>query len=319
MKNLKRKEKNRKILPIVLILVLVAAAASVLLLTKTPLETPQTGPAPTETTVSEVETEPLFVMPEQTRPVDVVELVDGQIQTPYGVLYYPEGMADHLIIVNSAEDPYTLEFYASMEGKMELLLFEIELGEGSAGNMGLVQTSQGEVPFNVTIYTLSFDDTWSEGEIFAAQAMQDMVNDMIDHLDPRTESSWLDTVETFPDSENKTVNYLEIITPYCNLYYPARWGNVLRYDFDDSEENVYKVRFYGRPEGGDVQQLFSIYFGGDEGDQLGAVMGTDGVPVPVNLLMAELDMTGLEEEEAECMQSMQEAVNQLIEKIPFLK
>lgn len=319
MKYLKKKEKKRKLLPLVLILVLVAAAAAVLLRKTTP-EVVQTEPAPTQTTAPEVkETEPLFVMPEQTRPVEVVELTDGQIQTPYGVLYYPEGMADHLIIVNSAADPYTLEFYASMEGKMDLPLFEIELGDGSGGNMGLVQTSQGEVPFNATIYTLSFDETWSEGEILTAQAMQDVVNDMIDQLDPRKETARPDTAETFPESENTTVNYLEIVTPYCNLYYPARWGTVLRYDFDESEENVYKVRFYGRLEGRDVQQIFSIYFGGDEGDQLGAVLDADGIPVPVNILMHQLEVEGLTESEKEALFSMQEAANQLIEKIPFLK
>ena len=115
-----------------------------------------------------------------------------------------------------------------------------------------------------------------------------------------------------------TVNNVEIQTPYCPLYYPAQWGNALRHEHDDSQEDVYKVHFYGKLEGHEAQLLFSIYFGGDEGEQLGAVMREGDVPVPVNILMAELNLSGWDEADAEQMYSMQESSNEVIEKIPFL-
>ena len=59
---------------------------------------------------------------EPTKPADVLELVNGEIQTPYGVLHYPDALADHLLIVQASAQPYTLEFYAVMEGKADLKL-----------------------------------------------------------------------------------------------------------------------------------------------------------------------------------------------------
>ena len=64
--------------------------------------------------------------------------------------------------------------------------------------------------------------------------------------------------------------------------------------------------------------LFSIYVGGDEGEQMGAVMGEDGIPVPVNLLLTELDLTGWSAEDADLMYTMQEASNQLVDMLPLL-
>ena len=64
--------------------------------------------------------------------------------------------------------------------------------------------------------------------------------------------------------ENGTVYNLEIETPYCTLYYPARWAGTVSYEVDDSWDVVYKVHFYSRISGLENQLLFSIYFGGDD-------------------------------------------------------
>lgn len=279
-----------------------------------PIQTETTAPETTavaEALPAEVERVPV-------QPLELAELVDGQIQTPYGPLDYPEYLADHLIVAIRSEAPYTLEFYAAMEGKQEVLLFDISFGEGSGGNMGMVKTQLGEVPLNVTIYTLDYDETWTEGEKITAQAMQDVVNDIMDALtaeakNPQPESP---VIATQPASVD-TVDYIQIETPCCTLYYPARWSSTLWYEHDDSQEDVYKVHFYGKVNDREAM-LFSIYLGGDEGEQLGAVMGADGVPVPVNLLMAELDLEGWDEESAEVIYAMQEASNQLIDALPLL-
>lgn len=313
-------KKNRQWLPVAaLLLVLIATVFIMTMKKESAQEAPQTEPAETVTETSQAQNEPMEVVP-VVREYIVVELVAGQIKTPYGMLNYPDELSDHLLIINRSQEPYSLEFYAVMEGKHEVRLFDISLGEGSGGNMGVVKTEQGEIPLNVVIYSLSFDNNWMEGEIITAQAMQDVVNDMIEQMAPQAQNAQTSspTVKQQPVIVD-TVNNMEIMTPYCFLYYPARWSNTLNYVHDDAQEDVYKVCFYGETEGQEDQLLFSIYFGGDEGEQLGDVMGADGVPVSVNLLMSELDMTGLAEENAERMLSMQEAVNQLIEKIPFLK
>ena len=59
----------------------------------------------TETVAVEENTEPAVV--EVTMPVAreyrVVEVADGTIETPYGNLYYPQGLSDHLLVVCTSE------------------------------------------------------------------------------------------------------------------------------------------------------------------------------------------------------------------------
>lgn len=320
MKYLKKKEK-KKYGPLILGLILVLAAAAIVLLSGNH----SNNPIQTEPTAAAVETTEPAAVPtvvEETvvvRDYDIVELVDGQIQTPYGPLFYPEALADHLLIINTSQQPYTIEFYAVMQGKQEIRLFDISLGEGSGGNMGMVQMSEGEVPLNLTIYALELDSTWSEGETITAYAMQDVVNEMIEQLAPKAEAGEAKgEVVTKQPEESATINNLEIETPYCTLYYPARWASTVTWEIDDSQEDVYKVHVYSRIEGKENQLLFSIFFGGDEGEQIGAVMSSDNIPVPVNLLMAELDLDGWSAEDAEIVYRMQEAFNELILRLPLL-
>lgn len=274
---------------------------------------------PAETEAAEPVTVPVMPLLE-IRPANVVELLNGEIETPYGILRYPDALSDHLTIVQASEDPFVLSFYASMEGKQDTQLFDISLGENSGGNMGVAQMESGAVPVNLTIYTLTFNEAWTEGEMTTAYAMQDVVNEIIEALAPvKTEEVSEKPVFVQQTDEQETVHHMEIETPYAPLYYPGRWKSTLRTEhLELQDENMYKVHFYGRLENREEQLLFSICFGGDEGEQLGAVMGPDGIPVPVNILMAELDVTDLTESEQETLYSMQEASNELIQMIDYI-
>ena len=298
------------------------AVAAVSLMQKPAVQVSETIPTTAAPETTEAVTEPATVpTAAAARDYEIVELVEGQIQTPYGTLNYPEGLADHLLIVNTSQQPYTLEFYAVMEAKHEIRLFDISLGEGSGGNMGVVTTSAGEeIPLNVNIYTVETDDSWTDGEVITVHAMQDVINEMIDQMGPKLpeDETAEEPVIIQQPEESYSINNLEIETPYATLYYPARWAGTLSYSHDDSQEEIYKVHFYSRIEGRENQLLFSIYFGGDEGEQLGAVMGQDEVPVPVNILLAELTLDGWTTEEAEILYSMQEASNELIARLPLL-
>lgn len=272
----------------------------------------------TEAPVTEAATEPAVV--EVTMPVArdyrVVALTDGAIETPYGNLHYPQGLSDHLLVVCTSEEPFTLEFCAVMEGRQELRLFDLAFGEGSGGNMGLAVMENGEVPMNLTIYTLETDDSWTEGEILTAQAMQDAVNELLLQLAPKAETEEApQTVVRDQPQEEVTLHNLEFDTPYGKLYYPARWTGLVEVTQEETPDGIYRVYFYGAPEGREGKLLFSILFGGDEGDQLGAIMGPDEVPVPVYLSMAGIENT----EEAGILYSMQEDANQLIAKLPLLQ
>lgn len=324
MKYLKKKKKPNMVVPILLLLLM---AVVVILLCKNGKDNgnnivPQQGATEailesTEATTAAAEIE---IEKPVVREYDVVELVDGEIQTPYGTLSYPEGLADFLLIINTSQQPYTLEFYAVMEEKQELRLFDISLGEGSGSNMGMVTTPEGEIPLNVTIYALTTDETWSENEIATAYAMQDAVNEILAQMNPSAEDVQTEgSVITHQPDEAGTINNLEIETPFGTVYYPARWADTVGYECDDSQEDVYKVHFYSRMDGVEDQKLFSIYFGGDEGEQLGAVMSNEGIPVSVNLLMGQLQLEGLNEDDIARLFKMQEACNDLVERLPLLQ
>lgn len=302
------------------ILLVVIAAVAIMTVNKQPqAEVAQT--IPTEMLAETTETAETVFVPEEVvvRDYDVVELNEGQIQTPYGPLRYPEGLADHLLVIQTSEQPYTIEFYAVMEGKREMRLFDISLGEASGGNMGMVQTPNGVIPLNVIIYDLELDDSWTEGEVITVYAMQDVINEMIEQMSPEKEEEKVEQpiISQQPDNV-ATIHNLEIETPYCTLYYPARWSNTVTWVIDETQEEVYKVHVYSRIDGRENQLLFSIYFGGDEGEQLGAVMSAEEIPVPVNLLIAEPDLEGWNAEDTEIVYSMQEASNELIARLPLL-
>lgn len=334
MSYMKKKQKRSAFITIGLLIVttLVIGAAVIGLLPRTAndelpqTEPPTTVPATTEPTV-EAETVPDATIPTEVvidkpdiRDYVVVELVDGEIQTPYGVLRYPEGLSDHLLIANTCQQPYILEFYAVLENKEELRLFDISLGEESGGNMGIIITPEGDVPLNVTIYTLSTDETWTQGETATVYAMQDAVNDILVQLVFKTEQPESDDPVISPQPDNGgTINNLLIETPYGTLYYPARFATTVRYTNEETQEGVYKVHFYSQIDGREDQLLFSVYFGGDEGEQLGAVMSSSGIPVPVYLEMSALNLDGWDEDEIHLLHSMQEACNELIERLPLLE
>ena len=317
MNEFKNNQKKSSIVIIGLVLVLIAVAVILLRTGNAGEEIRQPDPTTvtTATVEAEVETEPSV----PADPVVIIGLEEGQIHTPYGALNFPEELSDHLLVANTCQQPYTLAFYAVMEGKHEVRLFDISLGEGSGGNMGKVTTPEGEVPLNITIYSLNMDETWTEGEFVTVQAMQDVVNEMIEQMAPKTDSVQSEEpVFVEQPAERNTIHNLEIVTPYCTMYYPARWNSTMYYEHDDSQEDIYKVHVYGRVSETESQLLFSIYFGGDEGDQLGAVMNSEGIPVPVNLLLNQLELDGLNEEDAELLCAMQEASNELVEKLPLL-
>ena len=321
MKYLKKKERKHCPVVIWLLIVPVVVAAALILLhpEKAAVDVPQTEPVAISTEAAEVPVE--VVMTEPTvKEYNIVELADGKIQTPYCTLHYPEGLAEYLLVANTSQKPYVLEFYAVMEGKQELRLFDIALGEGSGGNMGMVLTQEGQIPLQVTMYTLTTDERWSEGEIITVHAMQDVVNEMIDQLAPKIEEAQPEALNISQQPEdNGAVNNLEIETPYTTLYYPARWADVLSNVYDDSQNEGYKVHFYSRLEGRENQLLFTICFGGDEGQQLGAVMGSDEIPVSVSLTMGQPQLDGWDAAEIETVHSMQEAANHLVDRLPLLQ
>lgn len=328
---MKKPKKTRKILYWVLALAIAALVLELLwvlslMKDKDEVLPPETTEAAAETTagVTETteETQALTeaTVPETTAvPAEMEEYEGSRIETPYFTLQYPEELSDHLTVVKTSDSPYTLEFYAMLEGRPEQRIFDIRLGKDVPGNMGMVKTDSGEIRVELILYRFVPGEDWSEGEINTVLAMQEAANDMLEQLDLveiSQSGGQSGPVETAPESS--IVNMTLIKTPYCTLHYPVRWKDYLVTEQTENEDTgVYSVAFYGKVEGSEKCLLFTIAFGGDEGDQLGAIVRDSGEFVTVNLLMADPDLTGWPEENIQILYSMQEAVNELIAELPL--
>lgn len=254
---------------------------------------------------------------EDDNAVIILEFENGEIQTPYLTLVYPESFADFLLIANTSRNPYVLEFYAVLPEKMEQRIFDVCLGLESDGNLGIVATDAGEIPVSMTVYSFAPDDTWDEGEIDTILAMQEAANELILGLGITGEEDEINApvLKETPE-ETTVVNFMQIDTPYCLLQYPAIWADWLHIEHTKSD-GIYRVEFYCDLNGHEALLMFTVLFGGDEGEQLGVVTNEEGVTVPVNILMNTPSEDGLPENEKNILYSMQEALNLLIQQLPL--
>ncbi len=273
-------------------------------------------PEPSETEQPATESTASPTLPATT--VEIVECVDGRIQTPYFALYYPETLADLLVVAKTEDDPFTLEFYAMLEDRPEQRIFDIRLSETIEGNMGIVEAEDARVYVDLTFYQFSPDASWTKDEINTILAMQEAANEMINSLNREENSSSQENKpaveETAPVSS--VVNMLTIQTPYGALHYPVRWKDYLVTEHIENEETgIYSVEFYGKVANQEKCLLFTILFGGDEGDQLGVILQDNGDFITVNILVAELELDGWSESDMQILFTMQEAMNELIEQL----
>lgn len=279
---------------------------------------PQVTEAAEQTQPQPVTEPPVETTEAPAAVVEIAEFADNEIQTPWFTLYYPEAFSDLLVVANTGDDPYVLEFYAMLEGRPEQRIFDVRLGKGMDGNMGIVRTEAGDIGVDLTIYAFRPEADWSQGEIDTVLAMQDAANDMLERLElteaPKKQEN---TVVEQEKPESSIVNGTEIGTPYCTLHFPVIWEDYLIVEETDRTDGVCQVDFYGKVPNKRQCLLFTVLFGGDEGDQLGVVMADDGGFVTVNLQMAEPDLTGWKEADAEIIYAMQEAVNDMIARIPL--
>lgn len=319
----KKKTSGLKWVLVSVILVLILAIAFMMIFknagqeqeTPDDLQTHET--TATETTNAADETTSEETVAGVKTAVTLVDFKNGEIQTPYMTLHYPESFEDHILIANNSNDPYVLEFYAVLPEKTEQRIFDISLGDSTDGVIGVVNTDMGEIPVSLTVYSFAPDNTWSEGEIDTVLAMQEAANDLIAGLDISnvTEENNAPVLKDAPE-EITIVNFLQIETPYCMLQYPAIWEEWLHTEQKESE-NVHRVEFYCCLEEHEQLLMFTVLMGGDEGEQLGVVTNADGITVPVNILMNTPSEEGLREDEKEILYSMQEALNQLIQQLPL--
>ena len=282
----------------------------------------QTEPEATEST--EAATQPTE-MPEEpeaeTKPFQEntkEELLrqSGQIETPFLTLHFDETLTDCLGIAHDTGTPYVLEFYAVLEGKPEQRIFDILFAEGKEGNLGVLETDAGEFSVSMKIYKFNPDDTWTEGEINTVLALQDTSNDLIEQMmvyQMKEEYKGPEISQEKPVSN--LVDFLAIETPYGVLSYPMKWQDYLV--TESKQTDTYRIDFYGQLEDQEPVLLFTIIFGGDTGEQIGAIKDRDGQYVTVNVIMEALNVEGFEDADVAILYEMQEAMNLVIAQLPL--
>ena len=234
-------------------------------------------------------------------------LINGKIKTPYLTLYFDEALADHVSVVQKEGTPYTLEFYAVLDEKPKQHIFDITLGTGSNGNIGILDTDLGEVPAGMVMYPFEPGRSWTQDEINTVLAVQEAANGLIDQLLTMLVKS--DRPE--PEPTASTV----ITTPYCTLNFPEKWKDYLQVKQTDEEDH--RVMISAKLSGRQPVLLFTLIFGGDYGEQVGAIQTGRNQYVTVNIVIEDLGSLPYSNAEMTILYEMQEAVNELIEQMPL--
>ena len=337
-KQMKKKKVNGMVIAVVALVVVLLLLVGFLLwqmhkesVKKLP-EAQQTEPTVMQQETTE-QTEPTLAdkVEEKTEPTEAAEVEtkpfqentkeellrqNGQIETPFLTLYFDETLTDCLGIVHDTGKPYVLEFYAVLEGKPEQRIFDILFAEGEEGNLGVLETDAGEFSVSMKVYDFNPDDTWTAGEIDTVLALQDTANDLIEQMmvyQMKEEYKGPEISQEKPESN--LVDFLAIETPYGALSYPVKWQDYLV--TERKQTDTYRIDFYGQLGEQEPVLLFTIIFGGDTGEQVGAIKDRDGQYVTVNVIMEALNVEGFEDADVAILYEMQEAMNLLIAQLPL--
>ena len=327
MKYLKKKKRNKLVVAIVVAGALLAVLLALLVWLECDAGGQEELPAMSENTaqtdqsteVTDPEYDPAATQHQTTEGTPTAgedELfLTGEIETPYLTLYFDTALTDHLAIVHDPGTPYGLEFYATLDEKPEQRIFDILIGAGADGNLGVIETTLGKVPVSMIMYAFAPDESWTQDEVNTVLALQEVSNDLMEQiLALQTAQDYEGPNLSTEVPESNISDDIEIITPYGILLYPAKWGTNLQ--VEQSEADDYRVMFYCNLDRNESVLLFTLIYGGDYGEQLGVIQDSQGRYLPVNLLMEEIsenDYAG----DLSILYEMQEAVNLLIDKLPL--
>lgn len=342
---MKKKSNTRKLL-IVLIVVFSVLLAALLGLAfvlgrGNQVEPPETNPTteipqeettlPTETEAQETEAP---TVAETTEPEDVT------INTKFGDHTYPGVWANHVRTeVTESDIGGYVTYYGKINDKEEVL-FTIYYGKGSPNSqkIGTMKVDGLSLTVSLEMHDFQPDDTWTQEEIDAICAMQEGLNDVIEHLkqdpgfsaaigsvstetteptkpaegeeDPKTEDPKVED-----PTEPEEVEDLVVSTPCGDLFIPGQWDGQIRAEV--KEEGIgYVVTFYGKIADAEFA-LFTVLFAADSENSFPVgVITVDDVSMDVSIELHEMEEnTGWSQEQMDTASAMQEVVNYVIEKL----
>lgn len=106
-----------------------------------------------------------------------------KIKTAYGDLYYPLKWEKQIRVNQVEGDVHTVQFFAKVEGKEEVHIFDIEFGGENGSLLGYVEEKNGEkVSINIISHDLELSEEWSTEEKNIIYAMLEDLNYIIGML-----------------------------------------------------------------------------------------------------------------------------------------
>ena len=107
---------------------------------------------------------------------------DVVTETPYCDLHFPGRWKDDVVIENSKENPYTVDYYGVVNGD-KYLVFSLIFGESDGFCLGIFATDDGEIGMHIVEGALNDIEDLSEEEQNMLYEMQINVNYIIQNLE----------------------------------------------------------------------------------------------------------------------------------------
>ena len=226
--------------------------------------------------------------------------------TTYGILCYPEEMADAIRYEIHEGDVYVVAFYGTVEGLPEQPLYDVCFGEDLKEYAGTVVGPQGELmKVVIEFQPLVPGKDWTDEQRDGLYALQETANQVLDELWILEDNGIIEPPAGYTEGD------LLVETPYADLVYPGRWGTDIRVSIHETDP--YQVKFYGTSGELGEQLLFTIAFGETEGHEITTLTDPDGREVAAYIIFGEL--TGPEGKEKDRLYAMQEDAAILVEAL----
>lgn len=234
-----------------------------------------------EQTTPTVPTPPVTTVPPETT-------VPGEIpvETPCGTLYLPDGWDIPITARSMLGDPMVISFLAEDVPLYDLIFSTISGPETVGIADGLF--------IGMRLHPLA-----EETDLLLS--MQESVNQLLSQLAPEPVSDLI--------GESGAGEELLVLTPYGTLHFPFQWEECLltRQTAEDTVEFCCLL-----PEREPVS-LFTVSFGGEDGDIRASITAHDGTVTPVSVTVSEPEFdNSWTQGEMDLVHAMQEDMNYLL-------
>lgn len=253
--------------------------------------------------------EDLVQLPQEQEKFSASLEGDVLIETAYGVLKYPGKWRNQVHIQITEGEPYQVTFSGSVEDQLQYPLFTICFDTEQTQPLLWITTESGvQVGVTLQSYEIPWSAGWTEDMVNNLYAMQEEANYVLQNLE-----------QDHPASDGlseETDEAIRIPTAYEDLYFPAKWKDVLQ--TSESAGQIDTVTFWMLRDNAEQILLFSLSFGDEDGLLVGTILDENGRAIPVTLTMEEApSMDGWSQEEMDQMYAMKDDVNYLISKLPL--